>query len=581
MSRSYRLAALHCGLSLVAGPALADEGGIEDFVPVTQDMLENPAPEDWLMFSRTFDAQRFSPLDQINRQNVHDLRMVWSRGMPDGQAQGIPLAYRGVLYLLAPGDRIQAVDGTNGDLIWSYERPLTAGQQALARAKSIAIYDDLIFHATADNYIIALDAKTGELRWETQVEGGGSHTSGVYVVNGIIVSGRTCRNSRDSCFTAAHDAKTGKALWRFQHVPAMGEPGSETWGESPDHERNMASTWGLAGSYDPERNLLLWGIANPMPNTRMNRHGGNYAGTGFKAPADLYSNSTVALVPETGELKWYYQHLPGDDWDLDYTNERILVHTRIDPNPEQVRWYNEAARGQERDVAIVVGEGGGIFVIGRDEGKFLWAKPFPFETEHFLLSDIDPETGATHINRDLVLKEPGDHHIVCYWNTTSFWPSAYSLRTNSVYVPYIDNCLDMTAAEGENPERRRGILRPGHDPEKVAGLAKVNIETGETVYFGEQSSPSTAGVLATAGGVVFHGDTHRRFRAYDDETGEILWETIVGGPASVGIITYAVDGRQYVAMHTGDVLATAGTARQTGIEHLARQNILYVFALPE
>jgi alcohol dehydrogenase (cytochrome c) len=361
----------------------------------------------------------------------------------------------------------------------------------------------------------------------------------------------------------------------------MGEPGSETWGESPDHERNMASTWGLAGSYDPERNLLLWGIANPMPNTRMNRHGGNYAGTGFTAPADLYSNSTVALVPETGELEWYYQHLPGDDWDLDYTNERILVHTRIDPNPQQVRWYNEAARGQERDVAIVVGEGGGIFVIGRDKGKFLWAKPFPFETEHFLLSDIDPETGATHINRDLVLKEPGDHHIVCYWNTTSFWPSAYSQRTNSVYVPYIDNCLDMTAAEGENSERRRGILRPGHDPEKVAGVAKVNIETGETVYFGEQRSPSTAGVLATAGGVVFHGDTHRRFRAYDDETGEILWETIVGGPASVGIITYAVDGRQYVAMHTGDVLATAGTARQTGTEHLARQNILYVFALPE
>lgn len=563
---------------------------VETFKPVTQEMLENPAPDDWLMFSRTYDAQRYSPLDQIDKKNVGNLQSAWIRGIgATGNVESIPIVYNGVMYVLGPGGVILALDGATGDLIWKYERKLDAAQKATSRSKTIAIYADMIFHTAPDNYIIALDARTGELRWETEVVGG-QHTSGPIVMNGIVISGRACGRTRESCFTAAHDARTGKELWKFYHVPAMGEPGSETWGKSPDHEKNMASSWGLPGSYDPERNLVLWGIANPMPNTRADRHGGDHAGTAFASPSDLYSNSTVALVPETGELKWYYQHLPGDDWDEDYTNERTLVRTRINPDPRYVKWINESARGQERDVTVMIGEGGGIFVNDRSNGEFLWATPFPFDVKEFLISDIDTKTGQTFINKDLVLKTPGEQHLICFWNTRSYWPTSYSPRTNSLYTTYIDNCLDMTrkidrddrvGIKGQR-ERRRGALRPGHDPDKLSGLAKIDLETGEIMRFNESNRPSTGAMLTTAGGVVFNGDIYRNLRAFDDETGEILWQTRLGGPITVSTITYAVKAKQYVAVITGDNMATGSLARMMGSpDHITGHNAVYVFALPD
>jgi len=437
---------------------------IENFKPVTQEMLENPAPEDWLMFSRTYDAQRYSPLDQINKKNVSNLRTAWVRGIgTKGEIQSIPLVYNGVMYVLGVEGIILALDAATGDLIWQYERDMeeAAKNRARARSKNLAIYENMIISTAPDNFLIALDAQTGELIWETEVADGGQQTAGPIVMNGIIVSGRACQGrKRESCFIAGHDVKTGKELWKFYTVPAMGEPGSETWGKSPDHDQNTASTWGLSGSYDPERNLVLWGIANPVPNTRGDRHGGDAAGTSFVAPADLYSNSTVALVPETGELKWYYQHLPGDDWDMDYTNERTLVRTKINPNPKYVKWINESARGQTRDVTVMIGEGGGLFVNDRATGEFLWATPYPFDTEHSVLSGIDTKTGKTQINKNVVLNEPGEQHLICYWNTVSYWPTSYSPRTNSLYSTYIDNCLDMTRSKEDQSERRtRGVRR--------------------------------------------------------------------------------------------------------------------------
>lgn len=581
MSVNFRIASLLCCISLTAAPAVHAQGTVKDFSPVTQELLENPSPGDWLMFSRTYDAQRFSPLQQIKRDNVGKLREAWSQELPAGQMYGIPLAYHGVLYVLAPGDVILALDGATGATIWRYEHDEPQAQKQSTRAKTIALYDDMIFHATGDNHVIAINARTGQLRWKTQVTGGGAHTSGVIAVKGIVLSGRACLQTRDSCFTAAHDAKTGKELWRFHHVPAKGEPGSESWGESPDHEKNMASTWGLPGSYDPKRNLVLWGVANPMPNTRMDRHGGNFAGTSLSSPSDLYSNSTIALVPETGELKWYYQHLPGDDWDEDYTNERVLVQTTVDPDPKHVKWINEAARGQKRDVSVMIGEGGGIFVNDRNNGEFLWATPYPFDTERFLISDIDTKTGKTFINPKLLLEKPGDQRVICYWNTRSFWPTSYSPRTNSLYATYIDNCLDMTAKSDTARERRVGLFRPEHDPKKLAGLAKINLETGEILRFNQSAVPTAGGMLATAGGVVFNGDVGRRFRAFDDETGAVLWETEVGGPIAVSTITYEANGRQFVAIQTGDTMATGSLTRQSGVEHVRGFNRLYVYALPE
>jgi len=386
---------------------------------------------------------------------------------------------------------------------------------------------------------------------------------------------------RANCFIAAHDALTGKELWKFYTAAGDDDPGGKTWGGAPE-EKRTTSTWGLPGTYDPVRKTLYWGIANPTPNTRAARHGGNIDAISRTSPSDLYSNSTVALDPETGKLKWYYQHLPGDDWDQDYTHERTLFHTRINPNPKFVKWANPDARGQEHDVAAMVGEGGGVFVLDRGNGQFLWASPFPYDTPSFLISNIDPKTGKTEINWDLVMKGPGDHHVICSYNTRSYWPTAYSPKTNSLYVPYIDNCLDMTSAGPEGPEKRRGIPRPDGDPNALTGIGKINMSTGEVLRFNVGRAPSNGAILATAGDLIFHGDLNRRFRAFDAETGKMLWESVLGGMISVSTITYSVNGRQYVAVMTGDGLLSAGLLTETPeLKPVRGHNAIYVFALPE
>src|SRR5580658_8189469 len=574
MIRTLLLAA-----SLVAG---ASAQVVKDYVPVTQDMLLHPSPDDWLMYSRTYDAQRFSPLKQVNRANVSQLRMAWTRGLGPGTSETIPIVHNGVMYLVEPGAIVQALDATNGDLIWEYKRKVPTAAGSTARTKALAIYQDVVLYTAPDGYVVGLDARTGEQRWETST-GEGQNTSGPIVVEGKVISGRGCGKTRDTCFIAAQDAVTGKDVWRFYNVPAPGEPGSETWGKD-FKDTNLASTWGLPGTYDPVRKTLYWGIANPMPNTRLQRHGGDPDGTSRTSPADLYSNSTVALDPETGKLKWYYQHLPADDWDMDYTHERTLVREKFNPDPKYVKWFNpDIPRGEEHDVAVMVGEGGGVFEIDRDNGKFLWATPFPYDDPLFLISNIDGKTGKVTINYNLVNKKPGEEHIICSYNTRSFWPTAYHPGTNSLYVPYIDNCLDMTSpTPSGGREIRTPVPQPGSDPNKLTGLAKINLSTGEILRFHEGRSPSNGAMLTTAGELVFHGDMNRRFDAFDVYTGKQLWEGIVGGYVSVSTISYGAQGKQYVAVLTGDG-GLDGTllAETPELKTPKGSNAIFVFSLPD
>lgn len=567
---------------------------ITDFTPVTEAMLLNPAPEDWLWFSRTADAQRYSPLDQINRDNVDQLALAWALNLPDGITETIPTVYDGVLYLTLPGSNVAAYDATTGDLIWRYERDYTnPGTGGSGRSKTMAIFDDMIYFTAPDETIVALDARTGELRWEAPTPGRGN-TTGAIVVDGKVISSGACNQGpREYCNITAHDAHTGELAWSFILTQAPGEPpGVDTWYGKPLEQRK-ASSWGLPGSYDAETDTLYWSVANPSPYTRLERHGAADA-VPWEGPVDLYSNSTLALDPATGDLKWYYQHLPGDDWDEDMNEERIILRTPVNPDPEQVRWINpELESGMVRDIIVNVGEGGGIWALDKATGEFLWATPFPSDVENFILEDIDVNTGNPVINRDVVMRFPGDHHLVCFFNTRSYWPSAYSPVTNSMYVPYINNCLNMTAAAPATettpaqPQSRIGAPLPGTPPEELNGLAKVNMETGEITHWPTGPIPTTSSILATAGNLIFWGDINRRFRAQDAESGEVLWETIVGGPLSSGNITYAVDGRQYVAIITGNNLSHPGLNTgasgpiKLNLENAAGHNALYVFALPE
>lgn len=546
------------------------------FVPVTEEMLANPSPNDWLMFSRTYDAQRYSPLKQITKDNVGQLKLVFSTEMKTGTQESIPIVYRGVIYTATAGSAIQAIDGTNGKLLWEYKRPT-----GMTKTKGLAIYQDMIYYTAPEGVIVALDARDGKVRWEQKI-GEAQQTSGPIVVEGKVISGRACARTRESCFIAANDARTGESVWKFQDIPAPGEPGSETWGPGGPADNVMASTWALMGSYDPIRRVIYWGIANPMPNTRMERHNGDPEGTAKTAPADLYSNSTVALDPTTGKLKWYYQHLPGDDWDQDYTNERILFKTAVSPDPQYVKWINPGIKkGEQHDVSVNVGEGGGIWALDRNSGEFLWANPFPYDNPNFLISGIDVKTGRVTINYDLVMKKPGDHHVICFWNTKSYWPMSYNPTTNSLYVPFNDNCLDMTAKDGTKGERRSGSMGPRAmaDPSFFGGIEKVNMTTGQITNLFHTKAPSNGATLSTAGGLVFWGDLDRHFYAFDAESGKMLWETQIDAPIQNSTITYAVNGKQYIAVLGGLGGLSSGLLRQAGLQPVQKDG-LYVFALP-
>jgi alcohol dehydrogenase (cytochrome c) len=580
---------LSMGIACVLAPAFAHAA---DFRMVTDAMLRNPDASDWLMLSRTYDEQRYSPLDQINKSNVATLDMVWARGLPEGTQETTPIVHDGVIYTVEPGGGVLALDGRTGDEKWEYRPKFPAdmaefiGDGEHSRVKSIAIYQDMVYYPSPDGLLVALDAQTGKVRWKVQTQDyhqQTENTGGMIVADGKVITSRTCV-VRAGCFIGANDAMTGQEVWRFYETAAPGEPGGDTWGGMPADQR-VASSWGLPGSFDPARKTLYWGISNPKPYTRLKRHNGNADAVPRTAPAELYSDSTVALDVETGKLKWYYQHLPGDDWDADYHHERLLIHTRLDPDPAALKWINPlVSKGSARDIVFMTGEAGGMWALDRDTGQFLWATPFPFDVPTYNVSDIDVTTGRTHINWDSAFKKEGERHTVCFQNDKSYWAIAYDPKNNSIYIPYNDACLDMTA-DSSKPlgfSARRTIARPGSDPNKFFTIAKVNVSTGKIDRIYSQPVAGNGSALVTAGDLLFWGDVDRRFRAFDPDTGKILWQTILGGIVQTSTITYAIAGKQYLLVMTGD--GQSGTRNPVALSHVSTvrgANGIYVFALPE
>ena len=371
-----------------------------EFVPVTDVALRAPSPDDWLMWRRTLDGWGYSPLNQIHRGNVGQLRLVWSRALnTPGRQQGTPLVYDGVMYMPNPSDVIQAIDAVTGDLIWAYRRDLPDDVCEFMMAgvcttnRNLAIYENLIIDTSVDDYVFALDATTGDLVWETQIldyrVNPANQSSGPIIANGKVVSGRSCmpRGGPEACVIAAHDALTGMELWRRHTIPRPGEPGDETWGGVPYEERKHVGTW-MAPSFDPELNLIYIGtsVTSPAPKFML----------GGTDNAHLYHNSTLALDADTGEIVWYYQHL-NDSWDLDHPFERLLVDTAVDPNPAVVDWINPRLRpGESRRVITgIPGKTGIVYTLDRQTGEFLWAVPTVGQN---VISSIDGATGVVTEN---------------------------------------------------------------------------------------------------------------------------------------------------------------------------------------
>lgn len=548
------------------------------FNPVTEAMLKNPSPNDWLMYNRTYDSQRFSPLTQINKGNVGDLRMAWSRQQGAGTQETIPLVHDGVMYLQAPGAVVQALDATNGNLIWEYVRPIPDKQKPGAKAKTIAMGEDMIYW-TAPDAVVALDAKTGEIRWEAKTDTRGQ-SQGAVIAGNKVISGGTCANAA-SCYLSAHDAKTGALLWKFYTAARTGEPGGDTWGDTPDDKRT-AATWGLGGTYDPATNSIIWGVANPTPNSRAERHGGVYQNLPNHGPMDLYSDSTIALDADTGKIKWYYQHLPGDDWDEDWTNDRTLVSTTMNPTAATAKWFNKKIKpGERRDIVLATGEPGGVFALDKHTGEFLWANPWPYDVPNFFIKNID-DNGLVYLNQDLLFTGPNQDRIVCFFNTRSYWAQGYSPVTNSLYVPFVDTCNSVHTKAPNTRSAHDGVVRDPSKPNEFSGVSKINASTGKIDHIFKGPAPINGAMLLTAGDLLFFGDLDRNFRALDAASGKILWEQKVGGPIANSTITYAVNGQQYVAILTGDGGLTGSVVRYApGVNPPKGANSLYVFALPK
>ena len=581
------LAVLALGaLAPLAATAQSDEDA--GFVPVTDAMLQDPAPGDWLTWRRTPDGWGYSPLDQIDRDNVGELRMVWTRALGAGSQQGTPLAYGGVLYMPNPRDVIQAMDAVTGDLLWEYrrERPddlddhVAAG---LSEAKrNIAIYGDLIISTSADDYAYALDAATGRLAWETRIldyrVNPAHQSSGPIVAGGKAVSGRGCmpEGGPEACVVVAHDARTGEEVWRTRLIPAPGEPGDETWGGVPFEERRHVGAW-MVPSYDPALNLVYVGtsVTSPAPKFLL----------GGAENQHLYHNSTLALDADTGEIRWYYQHL-NDHWDLDHPFERLLVDTAVAPDPSAVSWINP--RLQPGDVRQVVtgipGKTGVVYTLDRATGEFLWATPTITQN---VIADIDGATGAVTESAELVFTSRGQQVLACpTYNGGKDWEAgAYSPLTNLMYFPLRNTCARMMVVESAETLALelyslavRNEIAPGTD--QVGAVHAISAETGVTAWRYDQRAATTS-LVATGGGLVFGGDANGRFRAFDHETGEVLWEINLGSPLTGFPITFAVDGRQYVAASTGVGGNPLAFLALTPEIRPSFGNNLFVFSLPE
>ena len=371
--RSLTVVALVALALMAVGPQRLHAEAPE-FVPVTDAMLGDPAPADWLMWRRTLDGWGYSPLDQITRKNVADLRMVWSRALHEGSQTGTPLAYRGIVYMPNPNDVIQALDGASGDLIWEHRRPIPedakgfVGGLLASNNRNIAIWGSLIIDTSVDDHVFAIDAVSGKQVWETMVLDYKTHPAiqgaGPIIANGKAISGRSCspRGGPESCVIVAHDAKTGAEVWRRRTIPGPGEPGDETWGDVPYEERKHVGTW-MPPSYDPELDLVYIGtsVTSPAPKFML----------GGVENAHLYHNSTLALDGDTGEIVWYYQHL-NDHWDLDHPFERMLVDTKVSPDAGAVEWINPKVRsGEVRKVLTgIPGKTGLVYTLDRETGSF-------------------------------------------------------------------------------------------------------------------------------------------------------------------------------------------------------------------
>jgi alcohol dehydrogenase (cytochrome c) len=512
-----------------------NNSAIDKFRNVSSEELANPAPADWTYWRRSPNSQGYTPLDQITTDNVSSLSLAWVWGMEAGRSQPAPLVRDGIIFIPNFGNVVQALDGRDGSLLWEYRRQFPEGGRSGGLLRTLAMWEDMIFVATTDAHLVALDARTGAVRWDSEIADetlGYSNTSGPIIADGVVINGITgCgRFFEQSCFITGHDANTGEELWKTFTIAQPGEAGGDTWGDLPLEFRGGGDVW-ITGSWDPELGLVFFGVAQAKPWMAASR--------GLTTDdSALYSNSTLAIDPKDGRIVWHRQHVPGESLDMDEAFEQVLIDIVDEP------------------YLFTIGKSGILWKLDRRTGEFVGLKETVFQN---VFSDINLETGEVRYREDIRNMQVGEWLSVCpstagghNWQSTGYHPP-----TRNLVIPLSQSCMEMSPREvtfevgsGGNQGDRRWMEMPNTEGQ-FGKLSALNVDSMEESWSIEQRAPFLTAALTTAGGLVFIGDYDRYVHAYDVETGEELWRTRLATSAQGFPVSFAIDGEQYVAIPAG------------------------------
>ena len=539
---------------------------VENFRPVSTTELNAPSPADWLNWRRTPDGHAHSPLTELSRDSVANLTLTWSMAMHPGSNQATPLVRDGVMFLTHANNKIQAIEADSGELIWEYQYDFPPAAKMLGGpTRNIALWQDKLFLATYDAALIALDAVTGKQLWRSEkadYREAFTHSAGPIVADGVVVSGiNGCELfTEDGCFVTGHDPATGEELWRTSTLALPGTPEYATWGDVAPDRRGGGDIW-IAGSYDPSLNLVYFGTSQPKPWAAPSR------GMSVEDAA-LYTNSTLALNPNTGELKWYFQHIPGETIDMEVGFERILADINGTP------------------VVLTVGKDGILWKLNRDTGEYLDL----LDTMDQTIFNVDKATGMLTYRADIADAGIGDTYTACpgIYGGHNWQSATYDASRHLLFLPVHQLCSDMTPRAVDLGPGGGGYgadvatyPMPGKE-DKAGALLAIDVETMEVKWRIEQPALFLSGALSTDGGLLFIGDLDRNFQAFDTDTGAKLWSSRLPAPAHGYPITYEAGGRQFVAVPSGIGVFRALTAMIfPNIYQPPDGQGLFVFALPD